>query len=102
MAIYATYIVLEVLRAQEVGVFFPKFVTAQAALRRLLSRKARKADDLIGIRGLCVFLSWSMAALTSLPLNAVLVMQCFPVRSFIERLANVFVAGLTCICTDVL
>ena len=102
MAINATYVVLEVLRAQEVGVFFPKFVTSKTPFGRLLARQSDKTDDLFWIGRLGVSLAWPVAAFASLPLHSMLVMQCLPVRSIIEGLADVFMAGFTSICPDIL
>ena len=102
VAIDATYVVSEMLRAQEVSVFFSKLMAAQAPLGRLLSRQPGKTDDLLRISGLCVFLARPVAAFTALPLYAVLVMQCLPMRSLVEGLSNLFMASFAGLCADIL
>ena len=103
VAIDASYIVLQVLGTQEVGMLFAKFVATQTTLGSLFTRQAREADDLRRICGLGMFFTRTMTSLAALPLGAlVLGESCFPVRTSVKALTRVLMAGLAGIGPHVL
>jgi hypothetical protein len=90
------------LGTQKVGVLFSKLMAAKTTLGRLLSREASEANDFVRIGRLSVCLARPVATFAALPLHAMLIMQSFPVRSLVERLANIFVTSFAGIGTNVL
>ena len=103
VAIDASYIILQVLGPQEVGMLFAKLVATQATLGRLFTGQAGEADDLGRICRLGMFFARTMTSLASLPLRAlVLGYGRLPVRTSVKTLTRVFMAGLAGIGPHVL
>src|SRR5215468_347638 len=94
VAIQATNVVFQVLRAQEVGMLFTKFMTAEASPGSFLAREAGKADDLGRIGRFRMFLAWPVTSFAALPLRTRMFGQFrLPMRSLTEALELFFVAG---------
>jgi hypothetical protein len=98
VAIDAANIVLQVLRPQEVRVFFTEFVATQAALARFLARECAKPDDFSDVSAtFYVGFSRAVTGLAALILDAAMVEQRLPMRSVIVRFGDVIVAGAACV-----
>src|SRR5262249_5945357 len=84
VAVNATYVVLDVFRAQEVRVLLPELMAAQAAFGGLFARQPGKADDLVGFRGPSRGLAGPVAGLASLPLRSLMFRERgFPVWALV-------------------
>ena len=98
----AAYIINIVLRAVKVGMFLSIFMTAEAALADLLRRSVFEGEDLAFVPpSLNMFLAWAVTGLTALPFRTFLGEGCLPVRSRLEILEDVFMAGFASVGSNV-
>lgn len=98
VAIDAANIVLQVLRTQEVRVFFTKFMTVEATLTGFFARECAKPDNFRDVpTTLDMCLAWPMTCLASLKLHTAMIEHRFPMRSVIVRFGDVIVAGAACV-----
>lgn len=94
VAVNAAYVVLQVLRSQEVRVFFTELMAAQAAFARFLARQRAEPDDLRDIAAaLNVRLAGSVTCLAPLILDTTMVKQSLPMRAVIVGFRDLIVAG---------
>jgi hypothetical protein len=98
----AAYVINIVLRAVKVGMFLSIFMTTEAALADLFPRFVVEGENLAFVPpSLNVFLAWAVTGLATLPFRAFLGEGCLPVRSRLEILEDVFVAGLAGVRSNV-
>ena len=98
----AAYIINIVLRAVEVGMFLSIFMTTEAALADLFRRFVFECEDLAFVSScLDMFLARSVTGLAALPFRTFLGEGCFPVRSRLEILEDVFMAGFAGVRSNV-
>lgn len=103
MAIHASDVVFQMLRAKEIGMLRPELVAGQAAPGRLFARQGGKADDLRGVGRFGVFLARTVTGFATLKFGPfVLAQSGFPMGTTVIALGLFLMARLAGFSSNVL